>query len=39
MSERDDFLKSVLPRMEAADVALHNGDATARAAMWSARTL
>jgi hypothetical protein len=30
MSELDDFLMSVLPRTEAADVALHNGDATGR---------
>ena len=35
MTELDDFLTSVLPRMEAADIALHNGDVTGRAEMWS----
>lgn len=29
------FLDEVLPRIEAADLDLHNGDAAARAAMWS----
>ena len=29
------FLESVLPRMESADTALHNGDPTERIAMWS----
>ena len=35
MTELDEFLTSVLPRMEEADTALHNGDVTGRAAMWS----
>lgn len=35
MNELDAFLDSMLPRLEAADTDLHNGDATARAAMWS----
>lgn len=29
------FLDSVLPRMKAADIALHNGDPAERIAMWS----
>lgn len=29
------FLDEVLPRMKAADLDLHNGDAAARSAMWS----
>ena len=29
------FLEWVLPRMRSADLALHNGDPTARIAMWS----
>lgn len=33
--EARDFLDDVLPRMKAADVDLHNGDAAARRAMWS----
>ena len=35
MNDLDAFLDSTLPRLEAADTALHNGDATARAALWS----
>ena len=35
MNELDTFLDTMLPRMEAADTDLHNGDATARAALWS----
>ena len=35
MSETEDFLASVLPRLTAADTALHNGDAAARKALWS----
>lgn len=29
------FLEDVLPRMKSADLNLHNGDCTARSAMWS----
>jgi ketosteroid isomerase-like protein len=35
MTELDTFLESTLPRLKAADTALHNGDATQRIAMWS----
>jgi len=35
MSETEDFLESVLPRLAAADTALHNGDAGPRMAIWS----
>ena len=35
MSETEEFLASVLPRLTAADTALHNGDAAPRKAMWS----
>jgi ketosteroid isomerase-like protein len=35
MNELDTFLESTLPRLKAADTALHNGDATQRIAMWS----
>lgn len=35
MSDLDAFLGSMLPKLEAADTALHNGDASARAALWS----
>ena len=35
MSEVEDFLASVLPRLRAADTALHNGDAGPRVAMWA----
>jgi ketosteroid isomerase-like protein len=35
VSERDDFLHAVLPRLTEADTAIHNGDATHRIALWS----
>jgi len=35
MSQTEDFLTSVLPRLSEADTALHNGDAGPRKAMWS----
>ena len=35
MSDTEEFLASVLPRLIAADTALHNGDAALRKAMWS----
>lgn len=35
MSERDDFLKSVLPRLSEVDTALHNGDAEPRLKLWA----
>lgn len=35
MNDLDAFLESMLPRLTAADTALHNGDATPRAALWS----
>ncbi len=35
MSETEDFLESVLPRLSEADTALHNGDAGPRLAIWS----
>ena len=35
MTELDTFLESTLPRLKAADTALHNGDASQRIAMWS----
>jgi len=35
MTELDAFLESTLPRLKAADTALHNGDAGQRIAMWS----
>jgi ketosteroid isomerase-like protein len=35
MTELDAFLQAIVPRLEAADVALHNGDAGARLEMWS----
>lgn len=37
MSERDDFLTSVLPRLNEVDTALHNGDANPRLALWATR--
>ena len=36
MSERDDFLEWVRTGLYDAEVALHNGDATPRLAVWSA---
>ena len=35
MNELDTFLESMLPRLTAADTALHNGDASDRTALWS----
>jgi ketosteroid isomerase-like protein len=35
VSESEEFLASVLPRLTAADTALHNGDAAPRKALWS----
>jgi ketosteroid isomerase-like protein len=35
MAEVDAFLDSTMPRLRAADTALHNGDAAPRAAIWS----
>jgi ketosteroid isomerase-like protein len=35
MTDLDAFVEEMLPRLEAADTALHNGDASKRAAMWS----
>lgn len=35
MSEREEFLRSVLPRLTEVDTALHNGDARPRLEMWS----
>jgi ketosteroid isomerase-like protein len=35
MNERDAFLDSTMPRLKAADTAIHNGDAAPRAAIWS----
>jgi ketosteroid isomerase-like protein len=35
MSEVDDFLSQTVPRLTQAEIALHNGDAEPRLAMWS----
>ena len=35
MSEVDEFLSAVLPRLKAAELALHEGDAAPRKAVWS----
>ena len=35
MKELDEFLTSTMPRLKVAETALHNGDASPRAAMWS----
>ena len=35
MSERDDFLAWVSSRLRDAEIAVHNGDATPRRAIWS----
>jgi ketosteroid isomerase-like protein len=35
VSEVDDFLADVLPRLRAAEIALHDGDASGRHALWS----
>ena len=37
MNDVDAFLDAMLPRLQAADIALHNGDASPRAALWSHR--
>jgi ketosteroid isomerase-like protein len=35
VSEVDDFLADIMPRLRAAEVALHEGDAGPRSALWS----
>lgn len=35
VSEVDEFLADILPRLREAEIALHNGDADARTALWS----
>lgn len=35
MAETDDFLSEILPRLRAAELALHRGDAGARCELWS----
>lgn len=35
MTETEEFLASMLPRLRMADTALHNGDAEPRKALWS----
>jgi ketosteroid isomerase-like protein len=35
VSEVDDFLADILPRLREAELALHNGDAGPRSALWS----
>jgi ketosteroid isomerase-like protein len=35
MTDVDEFLAAVLPRLTAADTAIHNGDARPRMALWS----
>jgi ketosteroid isomerase-like protein len=35
MNDLDAFLDATLPKLAAADTALHNGDASARMALWS----
>ncbi len=35
MSELEDFLAGTMPRLSEAEIALHNGDAAPRIAMWS----
>lgn len=35
MSELDDFLREILPRQNAAEKAIHDGDAGPRIRMWS----
>jgi ketosteroid isomerase-like protein len=34
-AEVDDFLAATMPRLTEAEIALHNGDASSRMAMWS----
>jgi ketosteroid isomerase-like protein len=35
VSEVDDFLADILPRLRAAEIALHSGDAGPRGTLWS----
>jgi len=35
VSEVDEFLADILPRLREAEIALHNGDAGPRSALWS----
>ncbi len=35
MNDLNDFLASMMPRLKAAEMAIHNGDATQRIALWS----
>jgi ketosteroid isomerase-like protein len=35
MNDLDAFMESMMPRLKAAETALHNGDASLRIAMWS----
>ena len=37
MGDRDDFLEWVRTRLYDAELALHNGDATPRLAIWSTK--
>ncbi|MEU4157248.1 nuclear transport factor 2 family protein [Actinoplanes sp. NPDC026670] len=37
MAQVDDFLAEVLPRLRAAEIALHDGDAEPRGELWSHR--
>src|SRR4051812_43706858 len=37
MADVDDFLREVMPRLNEAEAALHNGDAEPRLRMWSRR--
>ena len=38
MSHTEEFLTAITPRLDEVEVALHNGDATGRVAMWSRTT-
>jgi ketosteroid isomerase-like protein len=35
MNETEEFLAAIMPRLTEAEIALHNGDAAPRIAMWS----
>src|ERR1700751_6207906 len=35
MSETEDFLAATMPQLTEAEIAIHNGDAAPRIAMWS----
>ena len=35
MSETEDFLAAMMPQLTGAEIAMHNGDAAPRIAMWS----